>query len=956
MSGIGALMIVVALSVPADEANLVRRAQIAQPSGSRGGPASVDGAGARLADTTSDAGLAWDDGIDGFPAILEVDLGRAAQLAEVICRWRFAPSDYSVEVHVDAGWRQVASVKGNAIATDKIFLHTFAPVATRRVRFVVTGTLSKERLCDWRALEIYADGQLPTNVQRFLDRATPCQYSRPADPRERKRNARRPLRRDLLDAPIPTWEPIPHRLYSGKPEGKRVNELASERSALLSSCTDAYLRTGRREYAAKARDVLFTVIDHYDRYQAFRFVGRSWQAVTFQEPGYMLTGLFEAYDAAADALTPAERLRFLYFGLDLGDFQDRAIREITPLPEHVNRRGQIYNWVPNSFGALALAAVYLRDFPETRIWMTTCDRRFPGFLKDIFFLNDGTWWECSPAHHGYVLRGVYKYALAKHLLGEPIWDRKFGAISVADTFEALAKTANPLGEYPSVNDSYGHGKPIGRSYSEFAKAATMMGRGDFLYAWRAGPTWPAAASIKRGKIDVRPPSYTSVLMPNAGHAVFRDGWAPDDAYLLFDYGPHGGGHGHLDKLAFALCTDGHHWMPDAACAPHYCIFPEQWHWHKQTISHNTVLVDGKSQARCTGKLVHWHTDAKADLVSAEHTDGYVSTPPLTLDLDGKPHPLTLTPREGVPLRLAAIRLKPVAGDPVVFDSSAFKVHGGGVADDADAPKKRAAVMTAKTANVTLELSGLTGTFRVSVLGQGADMSHDSVYIALDQKRIGQSALGVKKYQWQDAIGAARGLHHRRTCYHPRGGYFLFHDTLIATDGQAHALDWLGHVYGKLEGQRPGSLCFKHGERGLLIASPDIGQTPIRIEQGLCGGLERDKWKGKGYPPKGGPGWIYIPYFRLQKRLTANAAEAHFWVLVLPFRGRRPDVSLDLLPAAPSPSPQRPGAHRVQIRIDGQIDEFAETLDPPTFVVTSRRPGQSPAIRRYKPQQQPPANP
>jgi len=940
-------MIVVALSGLTDEANLVRHAQIAQPSDSRGGPAPVDGAGTRLADTTSDAGLAWDDGIDGYPAILEIDLGRAARLAVVVCRWRFAPSDYSVEVHVDTGWRQVASVKGNTIATDKIFLHTFAPVTARRVRLVVTGTVSQKRLCGWRALEIYADGQLSRNVQQFLDRATPCQYYRPSDPTARKQNAQQPLKRDLLDAPIPTWKPIPHRLYNGKPEGKRVNELASERSALLSSCADAYLQTGRREYAAKARDVLFTVIDHYDRYQAFRFVGRSWQAVTFQEPGYMLTGLLKAYDAVADALTPAERLRFLYFGLDLGDFQDRAIQEITPLPEHVNRRGQICNWVPNSFGALALAAVYLRDFPETQTWLATCDRRFPGFLKDVFFLGDGTWWECSPAHHGYVLRGVYKYALAKHLLGEPIWNRKFGEISVADTFEALAKTANPLGEYPSVNDSYGHGKPIGRSYSEFVKAATMMGRGDFLHAWRARPTWPAAAGIKPRKIDLRPPSYTSVLMPNAGHAVFRDGWAPDDAYLFFDYGPHGGGHGHLDKLAFALCADGHHWMPDAACAPHYCIFPEQWNWHKQTISHNTVLVDGKSQARCTGKLVHWHTDAEADLVSAEHRDGYVSRAPLTLDLDGKTHRLTLTPRESVPLRLAAVRLKPVAGEAVVLAWSAFKAQGGRVGDDVNAPEKHAAEITAKNGRIDVKLSGLTGGFRVSVLGRGADMSHDSVYIALDGKRVGQSALGVRKYQWQDAIGLASGLHHRRTCYHPRGSYFLFHDTLIATDGQAHTLDWLGHVYGKLEGQRPGSLCFKHGERRLLIASPDVGQTPVKIEQGLCGGLERHKWKGKGYPPKGGPGWIYIPYFRLQKRLTADAAEAHFWVLVLPFRGRRPDVALDLLPAGASPSPERSGARRVQIRMDNQTDEFAETFDPPTFVVTSRRPDKPPAIYRYE---------
>ena len=69
------------------------------------------------------------------------------------------------------------------------------------------------------------------------------------------------------------------------------------------------------------------IIDHYDRYQSFRFVGRSWQAVTFQDPAYKLTGVFRAYDQIAEALSTDQKLRFLYFALDLGDFQCRAIEE-----------------------------------------------------------------------------------------------------------------------------------------------------------------------------------------------------------------------------------------------------------------------------------------------------------------------------------------------------------------------------------------------------------------------------------------------------------------------------------------------------------------------------------------------------------------------------------------------------------------------------------------------------
>ena len=65
-----------------------------------------------------------------------------------------------------------------------------------------------------------------------------------------------------------------------------------------------------------------------------------------------------------------------------------------------------------------------------------------------------------------------------------------------------------------------------------------------------------------------------------GMALMRDGWEKDNAYLIFDYGPHGGSHGHPDKLSFILFANGNHWSPDAGDSPHYSIFTEQQTWHK----------------------------------------------------------------------------------------------------------------------------------------------------------------------------------------------------------------------------------------------------------------------------------------------------------------------------------------------------------------------------------------
>ncbi len=901
--------------------NLIASSRLSQPAESRAGALNLNGAAFRLADPVADEGLEWTDGVDAFPAIVEIDLGRRARLSFIVCRWAWLPSDYAVLAETLDGWETVASVEGNTIVRDKICLHILEPIEARRLRLVIRGSVSKERRCGWRAIEVYEGGRLPESVQRFLDRRTPCQYARADTPEGSLSGESEPLDREILDADIPRWEPIPRRLYTGRPEGKRVNELAGRRTKLLNASSAAYLRTSCSAYADKAKAVLFAGIDHWGRYQTFRFVGRNWQAVTFQDPAYNLTSMFRAYDRIADALTPTERLRFLYFGLDLGDFQYRSMVEFIPLAEQVTKRSDIYNWVPNSFGSLALAAAYLREFPETQRWLEACDRRFPGLFKDVFFLRDGTWWECSPAHHAYVLKGVYKYALAKHLLGEPIWTKEFFGLSVADTFEALAKTANPHGEFPSVNDSYGHDRPIRTAYPDFVRAATMMTRGDMLCAWRAEPDWPAAVREPPHGVEVSPPSYASILMEHAGQAVLRDGWGRDEAYLFLDYGPHGGGHGHLDKLSFAMVADGHHWIPDAGCAPHYCIFPEQWKWHKQTISHNTVLVDGKSQAESTGRLVHWETTPAFDLVSVEHRDGYASRGRVRLRLDGKPHTLTITPRELTPLDIAAVRLEPTGGgQAMTLFASSFEVEGGKLVDDPNVPGGKAARLASKEAVLSIALPARHGSFALSVLGTGKDTSHDSVYLALDGRRIGDAGLGVREYAWKTVRGPVGRVVHRRTIYHPRGACFLIHDTLTAEQGGTHKLEWLLHVYGEFVRQRPCELEFRKGDRGLLVVSPDIGAEPIAMEKGLCGGFQRDRWKGKGYPTKGAPGWISIPFFRLPKQVGPGNSRADYWVLLVPFVGEVPACGLKvLLPSG--------GRHAVRVSMGDRTTTFRETYDP-----------------------------
>jgi hypothetical protein len=92
-----------------------------------------------------------------------------------------------------------------------------------------------------------------------------------------------------------------------------------------------------------------------------------------------------------------------------------------------------------------------------------------------------------------------------------------------------------------------------------------------------------------------------VLLRHSGFAVLRRPGSPLSA--LADFGPHGGSHGHYDKLHLSLShRDCGALSPDLAMVPYGSALRKEW--YAETACHNTVSVGGQSQAPHTGKLIH----------------------------------------------------------------------------------------------------------------------------------------------------------------------------------------------------------------------------------------------------------------------------------------------------------------------------------------------------------------
>jgi hypothetical protein len=102
----------------------------------------------------------------------------------------------------------------------------------------------------------------------------------------------------------------------------------------------------------------------------------------------------------------------------------------------------------------------------------------------------------------------------------------------------------------------------------------------------------------------------SVNFPFTGVSVL----CANDKTVVLKYGPHGGSHGHPDKLSISIHNGKKEIVSDLG-TPAYGV-PDYKRWYRRTLSHSTVLVDGKDQQFTTGKLNYFNLNKNGGDVEA----------------------------------------------------------------------------------------------------------------------------------------------------------------------------------------------------------------------------------------------------------------------------------------------------------------------------------------------------
>ncbi len=118
----------------------------------------------------------------------------------------------------------------------------------------------------------------------------------------------------------------------------------------------------------------------------------------------------------------------------------------------------------------------------------------------------------------------------------------------------------------------------------------------------------ANTGVYRNGCSLFPSSGVAMLRQTAGDFTAR----PEATAVAFSYGPYGGGHGHPDKLSVAVYAHGRQWIPLFGSMPYETHWKQEW--TAQTVSHNTMVVDGVSQKPTRLGKPMWPVDSATNRV------------------------------------------------------------------------------------------------------------------------------------------------------------------------------------------------------------------------------------------------------------------------------------------------------------------------------------------------------
>ena len=279
-------------------------------------------------------------------------------------------------------------------------------------------------------------------------------------------------------------------------------------------------------------------------------------------------------------------------------------------------------WAQAAVGMLGYV-IDNQEYVEMALYGTKKDSTH-GFFRqlDELFSPDGYYME-GPYYVRYAMRPLYLFSEAIHRNQPELEIYEYKDKLLKKSFYAALSTTFPNGVFAPINDAsrtmdiQAPGLVFGSSciYGNYKADKTLLGVAKVQQEVMLNGYGLALAREYEQNKPV--PSYTleSIELRDGnngkkgGLGILRTGKGKDQTVLLMKYGVHGLGHGHFDKLHFIFFNQEQEIIPDYGFCRWINIetkfggryLDENDTYAKQTIAHNTVVVDKTSQNKANRK-------------------------------------------------------------------------------------------------------------------------------------------------------------------------------------------------------------------------------------------------------------------------------------------------------------------------------------------------------------------
>lgn len=428
---------------------------------------------------------------------------------------------------------------------------------------------------------------------------------------------------DKCEIALKTVDAIHHRcpkcgtVYSGPPYDDVIfSEQHSRNLERMLTAAWACAISQEDRFAEYAAKVLLGYAERYEKYPYHSASLESTSSWSRRAGGHLFEQTLTEASCLATSIGPAYDL--IHDSKVLSEADRSKIRQglLLPMLNNIdqNKAGKS-NWQTWHNAAMIWGGALIHEQAWVKKAISDPENGFY-YQMGVSVSKEGMWYENSWGYHFYTLSALVNMAETARHLGIDLWsDARLKRMFTLPVYYTMADGMLPrFGD--DVNSSArriaGLLEPAYHAYQDPQMLALLGDRRSF-------------EAVKLGRSvqsNAEPPALQSMVFEDAGHAILRThGRAGLTAAMTF--GPYGGFHGHYDKLSFVFFGFAKELGVDPGRARSQAYrLPIHTNWYKATISHNTVLVDRKSQKPAGGKLKFFDCRDDYSVASADCDEAY----------------------------------------------------------------------------------------------------------------------------------------------------------------------------------------------------------------------------------------------------------------------------------------------------------------------------------------------